>query len=149
MRNGYHAGRAVTTAAGAVAVRQPRVNDKRSDPVTGQRLWGPSGGNLTELRIVESKYRIVHDPSYDWLVANHRYHVFKPGSLAPGTYEWRWEQRGWPDDPEGFAAATGSVIVPTRSLADGADEYRRTSVPNWSHGRSSSRASLPRGSTAD
>ncbi|HUH70117.1 MAG TPA: transposase, partial [Mycobacterium sp.] len=34
VRNGYHAEREVTTAAGAVAVRQPRVNDKRTDPAT-------------------------------------------------------------------------------------------------------------------
>jgi putative transposase len=37
VRNGYHAEREVTTAAGAVPVRQPRVNDKRTDPISGQR----------------------------------------------------------------------------------------------------------------
>jgi putative transposase len=37
VRNGFHQPREVTTAAGAVQVRQPRVNDKRTDPVTGQR----------------------------------------------------------------------------------------------------------------
>jgi putative transposase len=37
VRNGFHAGREVTTAAGAVAVRQPRVNDKRTDEVSGER----------------------------------------------------------------------------------------------------------------
>jgi transposase-like protein len=37
VRNGYHAEREVTTAAGAVEVRQPRVNDKRTDPMTGER----------------------------------------------------------------------------------------------------------------
>ena len=37
VRNGYHAEREVTTAAGAVAVRQPRVNDKRIDEVSGER----------------------------------------------------------------------------------------------------------------
>ena len=37
VRNGYHAEREVTTAAGAVPVRAPRVNDKRIDPVTGER----------------------------------------------------------------------------------------------------------------
>ncbi len=36
VRNGYHEPRQVTTAAGAVAVHQPRVNDKRTDE-TGQR----------------------------------------------------------------------------------------------------------------
>ncbi|MCV7463685.1 MULTISPECIES: IS256 family transposase [Micrococcales] len=37
VRNGYHAPRVVTTAAGAVPVRQPRVNDRRVDEATGQR----------------------------------------------------------------------------------------------------------------
>ncbi|WP_279107394.1 IS256 family transposase, partial [Gordonia paraffinivorans] len=37
VRNGYHAAREVTTAAGAVPVRQPRVNDKRVDEATGER----------------------------------------------------------------------------------------------------------------
>jgi transposase-like protein len=37
VRNGYHHPREVTTAAGVVQVRQPRVNDKRTDPVTGER----------------------------------------------------------------------------------------------------------------
>jgi putative transposase len=37
VRNGSHVPREVTTAAGAVQVRQPRVNDKRTDPVTGER----------------------------------------------------------------------------------------------------------------
>jgi putative transposase len=37
VRNGYHAEREVTTAAGAVPVRAPRVNDKRIDEQTGER----------------------------------------------------------------------------------------------------------------
>jgi putative transposase len=37
VRNGYHAPRQVTTAAGAVPVRASRVNDKRVDTATGQR----------------------------------------------------------------------------------------------------------------
>jgi transposase-like protein len=37
VRNGYHQAREVATAAGAVPVRAPRVNDKRIDEVTGQR----------------------------------------------------------------------------------------------------------------
>ncbi len=35
VRNGYHAEREVTTAAGAVPVRAPRVNDKRIDEKSG------------------------------------------------------------------------------------------------------------------
>ena len=37
VRNGYHQPREVTTAAGPVEVRMPRVNDKRVDPETGER----------------------------------------------------------------------------------------------------------------
>ncbi len=37
VRNGYHESREVTTAAGAVPVRQPRVNDRRVDETTGER----------------------------------------------------------------------------------------------------------------
>ena len=37
VRNGFHAPREVTTAAGAVPVRQPRVDDRRVDEVTGDR----------------------------------------------------------------------------------------------------------------
>ncbi len=37
VRNGYHGEREVLTAAGAVPVKAPRVNDKRVDAETGQR----------------------------------------------------------------------------------------------------------------
>lgn len=37
VRNGYHRPRKVTTAAGAIEVKAPRVNDKRIDPDTGER----------------------------------------------------------------------------------------------------------------
>jgi putative transposase len=36
-RNGYHQPRKVTTAAGTVEVRAPRVNDKQTDEATGER----------------------------------------------------------------------------------------------------------------
>src|SRR4249920_3306657 len=38
VRNGYHQGREVLTGAGAVEVIVPRVNDKRTDPATGERV---------------------------------------------------------------------------------------------------------------
>jgi hypothetical protein len=38
VRNGHHEPRQVTTAAGAVPVQAPRVNDKRRDEVTGERV---------------------------------------------------------------------------------------------------------------
>ncbi|GAP50784.1 transposase [Streptomyces azureus] len=37
VRNGYHQPRKVTTAAGTVEVKAPRVNDKRTDLDTGER----------------------------------------------------------------------------------------------------------------
>ena len=37
VRNGYHNPRMVVTAAGAIEVHQPRVNDKRTDQATGRR----------------------------------------------------------------------------------------------------------------
>ncbi|BBY56074.1 hypothetical protein MKOR_33250 [Mycolicibacillus koreensis] len=40
VRNGYHHGREVLTAAGAVEVKAPRVNDRRVDPESNdQNLW--------------------------------------------------------------------------------------------------------------
>ena len=38
VRNGHARPRQVTTAAGALEVTAPRVNDKRADPVTGERV---------------------------------------------------------------------------------------------------------------
>jgi transposase-like protein len=37
VRNGYHQPREVLTSAGAIEVTVPRVNDKRTDPETGER----------------------------------------------------------------------------------------------------------------
>jgi putative transposase len=37
VRDGHHQAREVTTAAGAVLVRAPRINDKRTDEATGER----------------------------------------------------------------------------------------------------------------
>jgi transposase-like protein len=37
VRNGYHLPREVLTSAGAVEVTAPRVNDRRTDPATGER----------------------------------------------------------------------------------------------------------------
>ena len=58
VRNGYHGEREVLTAAGAVTVRAPRVNDKRVDPETGERqrfssailpAWARKSPQMTEL----------------------------------------------------------------------------------------------------
>jgi transposase-like protein len=58
VRNGYHAEREVLTAAGAVAVKAPRVNDKRIDETTGERrrfssailpAWSRKSPQVTEV----------------------------------------------------------------------------------------------------
>jgi transposase-like protein len=58
VRNGYHHERDVLTAAGAVAVRAPRVNDRRVDPDTGERhrfssailpAWARKSPQMTEV----------------------------------------------------------------------------------------------------
>ncbi|MGH3811836.1 MAG: IS256 family transposase [Pseudonocardiaceae bacterium] len=58
VRNGHHAPREVTTAAGAVPVRAPRVNDKRVDEATGERrrfssailpAWARKGPRVAEV----------------------------------------------------------------------------------------------------
>ena len=41
VRNGYHQPRKVLTAAGAIEVTVPRVNDRRTDPDTGKRKRFP------------------------------------------------------------------------------------------------------------
>ena len=59
VRNGYHEPREVLTSAGAVGVTAPRVNDKRTDPETGQRkrfssaivpAWARKTPKITEVR---------------------------------------------------------------------------------------------------
>src|SRR5215470_14577515 len=37
VRNGYHQSREVLTSSGAIVVTAPRVNDRRTDPATGER----------------------------------------------------------------------------------------------------------------
>ena len=58
VRNGYHRERDVLTAAGAVSVRAPRVNDRRVDPDTGERqrfssailpAWARKSPQMTEV----------------------------------------------------------------------------------------------------
>lgn len=45
VRNGSHAPREIVTSAGAVEVTVPRVNDRRTDPDTGER-WRFSSASL-------------------------------------------------------------------------------------------------------
>ncbi|MCW2630797.1 MAG: transposase [Mycobacterium sp.] len=58
VRNGYHHERDVLTAAGAVTVTAPRINDKRVDPDSGERqrfssailpAWARKSPQMTEV----------------------------------------------------------------------------------------------------
>src|SRR5947207_13176197 len=58
VRNGYHQSREILTSAGAVEVTVPRVNDKRTDPDTGERQrfssailppWARKAPKITEV----------------------------------------------------------------------------------------------------
>ena len=58
VRNCYHQPRTVVTSAGAVEVKAPRVNDKRTDPETGERqrfssailpAWARRSPQITEV----------------------------------------------------------------------------------------------------
>lgn len=46
----------------------------------------------TELSVTTSTVRAVYSPLLGEVlpVMDHRYHIFTPGSVAPGAYEWKW-----------------------------------------------------------
>jgi hypothetical protein len=55
--------------------------------------WGPKDSDLAEIPLTPTNYRGTISPLVGWLVANQHYHIFEPGSVAPGIYEWSWELR--------------------------------------------------------
>lgn len=62
------------------------------DSIDDHFYWREQDGSWTELPLTEITHRSVRHPSGEVLpVMHHRYHLFRPGSLAPGTYEWRWD----------------------------------------------------------
>lgn len=59
--------------------------------VVDSLFWGPKGGPLEEISLTHTNYRgNVFDDAGGRLVINHRYHIFSPGSLDEGEYEWKW-----------------------------------------------------------
>ena len=80
VRNGYHQPREVLTAAGAVQVKAPRVNDRRVDPDTGERkrfssailpAWARKSPQMSEVLPLLYLHR-RHQPlrvraSMDWI----------------------------------------------------------------------------------
>ena len=67
-------------------------------------FWRPAGGQWTELPLSRTVYRGVPSPSGVAPVMQHRCYIFAAGSLAPGVYEWRWDNFDLAFDPPEFTA---------------------------------------------
>src|SRR5450631_2532042 len=107
VRNGYHQAREVLTSAGAVEVTAPRVNDKRADPVTGERErfssailppWARKTPKITE--VLPLLY--LHGLSTgDFVPALGQFLGSSAGLSAPVitklTETWKAEQRAFAD----------------------------------------------------
>src|SRR5258706_7338960 len=105
VRNGYHQSREVLTSAGAVRVTVPRVNDKRTDPVTGERARFASA-NLPPLarktpRVTEVLPLLyLHGLSSGDFVPALGQFLGSPAGLSAAvitklTEQWRAEQRAF------------------------------------------------------
>ena len=98
IRNGYHAQREVATAAGAVPVRAPRVNDKRIDETTGQQnrvLLGrvPNGKHRERLMSGEEPVRLTGPSSRARAAIGPR--RTGPARLRPRRRGWATPQDHW------------------------------------------------------
>ena len=64
------------------------------------RRINPAGA-WTVLPLTKTSVKAAYSPIFGEVlpVIQHEYHIFKPGSVAPGQYEWRWAFVG-PWDPQ-------------------------------------------------
>ena len=122
VRNGYHQPREVLTSAGAVEVTVPRVNDKRTDPDTGERKrfssailppWCRKTPKITE--VLPLLY--LHGLSSGDFVPALGQFLGSSAGLSPAvitrlTEQWRAEQRA-------FAARDLSAVDYVYLWADG------------------------------
>lgn len=75
------------------------------DSIVDRMFWREQGGAWTELPLTEITHRSVRHLSGEVIpVLHHRFHIFAAGSLAPGVYEWRWENYDPLSDPPDFTA---------------------------------------------
>ena len=107
VRNGHHTEREVTTAAGAVSVRAPRVNDKRIDEVSGERMrfastivppWARKSPQIAEVLPLlylhgMSSGDFVPALSSSWVPAT----ACRPSVITRLTTQWQ-------DEPKAFQA---------------------------------------------
>jgi transposase-like protein len=105
VRNGYHQSREVLSSAGAVEVRAPRVNDRRTDPETGQRkrfasailpAWARKTPKITEVLPLLYLHGLS---SGDFVPALGQFLGSSAGLSAPVitrlTETWKAEQRAF------------------------------------------------------
>ena len=103
VRNGYHQPREVLTSAGAIEVTAPRVNDKRTDPDTGERqrfasailpAWARKTPKITEVLPLLYLHGLS---SGDFVPALGQFLGSAKGLSAPVitklTEQWQAEQR--------------------------------------------------------
>jgi len=107
VRNGHARPRQVTTAAGAVEVTAPRVNDRRADPVTGERMrfssailppWCRKSPKITEVLPLLYLHGLS---SKDFVPALEQF-LGSPAGLSASaitrlTEAWQEEYRRWCD----------------------------------------------------
>jgi len=58
-------------------------------------FWGTADtpdSELEEIELTETNYQDAVIGELGHVIFNHRYHIFEPGSLAPGEYKWRYEE---------------------------------------------------------
>ncbi len=105
VRNGYHEPREVLTSAGAVEVTAPRVNDKRTDPLTGERrrfssailpAWARKTPKITEVLPLLYLHGLS---SWDFVPALGQF-LGSAAGLSAGvitrlTAQWQAEQRAF------------------------------------------------------
>ena len=107
VRNGHSGPRQVTTVAGAVEVAAPRVNDKRTDPATGERMrfssailppWCRKSPKVTEVLPLLYLHGLS---SKDFVPALEQFPGSGSGLSAPAitrlTEAWQEEYRRWCD----------------------------------------------------
>jgi len=105
VRNGFHQPREVTTAAGAVPVRQPRVNDKRIDEVTGERqrfasailpAWSRKSPRVAEvlpLLYLHGLSSSDFGPALEQFLGSD--HGLSPATITRLTAQWQDEARAF------------------------------------------------------
>jgi len=137
VRNGYHQPRKVTTAAGAVEVKAPRVNDKRVDEATGERKrfssailppWCRKSPKISE--VLPLLY--LHGLSSGDFVPALEQFLGSSAGLSPATITRLTQQ--WQADHTAFMdrdlAEVGYVYVwPTASTSTSA--WRRPKPASW------------------